>query len=227
MSEERPEYHFEYTPEQWAAIVESLRMFDLSAAQLAQLKLKLSWSMIPAWGDAEFREIKADLTKEYQDILRAIQHLDKSVGSRIDDIDLMDGRAYRDPIGVAFENAKPHLDRIGRLIERRIELDNRLLKRLEGQPRVSNNARPFANRMMQFVSSVWLSRGGSINHGKDYKRFFEAVVRPVLSDAKIMHAEGCAWSDGMFRNHVQQMMKKTSGSPGRRGRKPKIQRSAK
>ncbi len=226
MIEERPEYHFEYTPEQWAAIVESLRMFNLSAAQLAQLKLNLSWSMIPAWGDAEFREVKADLAKEYRDILRAIHHLDKSIGSRVQDIDLMDGRAYRDPIAVAFEDAKPHLDRIARLIERQIDADDRWMRGLKSQSRASNNARPFASRLMQFVSSAWLDHGGSISHREDYKRFFEAVIRPVLSDANIMHTQGCAWSDGMFRNHVQRMMK-TSGLPGRRGRKPKIQRSAK
>jgi hypothetical protein len=182
--------------------------------------------MIPEWGDAEFRVTNADLAKEHRDILRAIQQLDRYIGSRVDDIDLIDGRAFRDPIVVAFENAKPHLDLIARRIQRQVESNDRQLKSLKSQPRASNNARPFANQLMQFASSTWVTHGGSINHGKGFRRFFEAVVKPVLSDPNIMRIHGCAWSDGMFRNHVTQMMK-TSGLPGRRGPKPKIQRSAK
>jgi hypothetical protein len=210
---EPPQHFFEYSEDQWGAIQASLSVFNPSMEEISALRLRLSMRMLT----------QADIGRVQSHILSAraaIQRLYEAIGDRVGTEGQIEGEIIGDEIGAALERASPHLDELSRLLERRIDADEELAAWSKEQPRKSNNERPLPRRLMQEVADSWSRFGGQIGHGTEYKAFFEAVMKPVLEDQRISQLHGCAWSDGMFRNHVQQLMK-ARGLPGKRGPKPK------
>jgi hypothetical protein len=66
----------------------------------------------------------------------------------------------------------------------------------------SNNYRPFQDRLLSATAAFWRALGGQVSFRKDYRAFFEAVVRPVVSTPSIRQRHVVGWSAGMFRTHV-------------------------
>jgi hypothetical protein len=213
---EEPQHLFEYSKDQWSVIRTSLGAFNLSEEEMNALRLRLLLRMVPeiSIGEAQYQRQPISARD-------AIRRLYEAIGDRIGSEGQIEGEAIPDGVGLTLERASPHLEELSRLLQREIDVSEKLDAWSKELPRKSNNERSLARRLMREVADSWSRVGGRIGLGKSYRAFFEAVMRPVLEDKRLSH--GSAWSDGMFRNHVQQSMK-ARGLSGKRGPQSKTQR---
>ena len=72
-------------------------------------------------------------------------------------------------------------------------------------PTPGNNHRPFQDWLQSFVASIWMDAGGEINGRKEYRRFFQAIVRPILTNRRIRTDYGVALAESTFQDHVKTM----------------------
>lgn len=202
---------FSYTEEQWNDIADSLSALkETSEADLAQLRMELLWSInIPLLTDDHIRDGYRENAAAAQDALRTIRKLVKSIGHR--------RHNPGDDVGRSVQQTLPHLFRI----YRSAQADIRRSRAVSAGARAPNQ-KPEVRRLLATIADAWTRLGGTIGHGRAYREFFTACAKPPIESLKMTW--GAFWTDGMFRNHVSELMRMT-GQVGTRGRKRTIQRS--
>jgi hypothetical protein len=76
----------------------------------------------------------------------------------------------------------------------------RILDSIDPMP--GNNYRPFQDGLQSYIASIWISAGGEVNGHKEYRRFFEALARPILTNRRIRADHNVAWAESTFADHV-------------------------
>jgi hypothetical protein len=154
------------------------------------------------WRVRDVAKAARDVDKELEQDRDAIERALAVLAARANrDSDWHDRRSLvgnRAAIAEAFLHA--FLDALDR--ERRVNEDYGTALDAIPAGAVSNNFRPFQDRLLKATATFWQRMGGTINYKKNYRAFFEAVVMPVVSSPSIMRRHGVAWSDGMFHAHV-------------------------
>jgi hypothetical protein len=186
-------YHFKYSAAQIAQIEAALSARLVSSDALKDFQFSLS-ICINALELNMTDELRRFFTENAADTIAAIERLYELNSRRIGE--------EQDRIGRALEKALPYLKEVHWLSRR--EIDSLAWFDI---PKESNNKRPFPRKLMKRTSDAWRRFGGQVNHGSEYRRFFEAVVRPVMDNSRIQREHGCAWTDGMFRTHVTEYMR--------------------
>lgn len=211
MRSDETETTFKYSDAQWAEILSALAIFSVTKQDIKELHLRLIWTInIQVYGDPEFRQGSTELVRH-----------DKEMTSTIRRLFLLANRQGRE--GAALRKAAPYLRSIHRLRIRRIRQTVELQQKIAGL-RLQNGRRDrnrFQRRLTGQVAAAWEGFGGAVNHGLEYRKFFEAAVKPVLIDPEIKRKHSCAWSSGMFKAHVTEHMR-IRGTPGRRGRRREL-----
>lgn len=80
----------------------------------------------------------------------------------------------------------------------------------------------YRERLFAAVADAWTHAGGEVDHGKAYRAFFDAALRPPLSTRHVQRITRCAWSDNLFSPHVRYHMMR-AGKVGSRGPKRKTE----
>lgn len=189
---------YSYSAEEWEEIQSSLLV--LGAALSNEDKFSIMLGQAEKLGDREMHSIYTDASSE--------------VSRSIADIKRLRSLYCDDP---SFSPFLPELIKFQKYLHSHQSGLARIATLGPGPARPPNERR-FAQSLMNAAATIWMRRGGCVNQGKDYRRFFEAVVRPVLSSPTMIQRHHCAWSDGMFITHARAKMK-SHGASGTRGRK--------
>jgi hypothetical protein len=142
--------------------------------------------------------IADELEQERSIIGRALAVLSARASA---DFDPHDGQSLvGNRAAIAEASLHAFLDALDR--ERRV--NEEYGKALDAMPAstVSNNFRPFQDRLLKATAASWRRMGGSVSFKKEYRAFFDAVVVPVLSSPSIKARHNARLTDGMFRTHV-------------------------
>jgi hypothetical protein len=140
-----------------------------------------------------------EITAQTEEVMQAIRDMDAAI-ARLQACRESGALHFASP---RFEKAFVHLEPVARMCASELAAHQEFERQHYGQRRkAANNTRRLPGSVMAATARFWLDAQGRIDHGKGYKRFFEAVIRPITENRDIRLKYKFAWTDGMFRTHV-------------------------
>lgn len=215
-----------YTADEWAEIEAAV-----SAIRPNGVPSSLRWQVMMTTvheighNPKESRGLYESLEEEMRDLWNIVKALDDRLRPLIEDGFLSEGRWERNTFGEHYEKALPHLMMIAHFAARRGAEYGVKAERAQAKAAGKNAKNWFRESFFNRVARRWEGFGGEVRQTREYRRFFEAVVRPVYySDfGKNEGLDGwndAAWPDDnpIFREHAKAYMK-AKGTPPSRGRR--------
>lgn len=214
-----------YTESEWAEIEGAVLAIRPDGTLPGSLRLSVMLTTVYESGyDPRISlDISSSLEGDMLEIYNNIKRLDDLLRPRIDQGDLCEGRWDRDAFGAYYEKARPFLVAAANLAvwegSRHAEKVDRAKDTLA---RSSNRKNWFRESFFKRVARRWEIFGGVVRQSREYRRFFEAVVRPMYySDFGKRHGldgwPDAVWPDEnpIFREHARAYMKMRGTKPSR------------
>ncbi|MGP9818975.1 hypothetical protein ACTZWW_03075 [Salinarimonas sp. NSM] len=215
-----------YTREQWAEIVASVSQFGLTPSGLDYLRGDLMRATMLDVEDGVRDLIKSHegYASDARKALRAISELRSIMDMRIKWYNEGIGTVMQDLdeewIGPALERERDQLIGIEHIYTKELAFHIREIEAYTPiAERVRAKKKTYQERLFDLVGVIWTRLGGTVSQQKDYRRFFEAVVKPIYTEElRWMHRS--AWTESLFAEHAKAWMER-AGIQGTRGRRRK------
>ncbi|WP_372422846.1 hypothetical protein [Salinarimonas chemoclinalis] len=214
-----------YTESEWAEIEAAVRAIRADGLLPSSVRLSVMLTTVYEIGyDPRISlEICSSLEDEMLQIYNTIKNLDDLLRPRIDEGDFCEGRWDRDPFGAYYEKARPFLVAAAHLAVKEGSRHADAFDRAKvAIMRSSNRKNWFRKSFFHRVARRWETFGGVVRQSREYRRFFEAVVRPMYySDFGKRHGldgwPDAVWPDGnpIFREHARAYMRMRGTKPSR------------